>query len=96
MSGKWLPAKAIDISLGGYRFKIPKKETDGFSFEMEDRILVYFTLSDAQVMLVGKATRVVTKDGLWEVGVGFDSLPAKIEKKLFEFIRQQEILWRDE
>jgi c-di-GMP-binding flagellar brake protein YcgR len=97
MSVKWLPAKAIDISLGGYRFKISREYTGGLSFEMDDRILVHFAFSDvSQVMLLGKVTRVVMEGGFWEIGVGFDSLPAKIEKKLFEFIRQQEMLWRDE
>jgi c-di-GMP-binding flagellar brake protein YcgR len=97
MSVKWLPAKAIDISLGGYRFKVSREEAAGLSFEMDDRILVHFSFADVpQVMLVGRVTRVVQEGGFWEVGVGFDSLPAKIEKKLFEFIRQQEMLWRDE
>jgi c-di-GMP-binding flagellar brake protein YcgR len=97
MSVKWLPAKAIDISLGGYRFKISMEETGGFSFEMDDRILVHFSFADVpRVMLIGKVTRAVTEGGFWEIGVGFDSLSAKIEKKLFEFIRQQEMLWRDE
>jgi hypothetical protein len=44
------------------------------------------------LMLPGKATRVVLENKSWEVGVGFDFLPAKIEKKLFEFIRQQEFM----
>jgi hypothetical protein len=96
MSGKWLPAKAIDISLGGYRFRISEDDADMFAFETDDRILLYFTLDEARLMLAGKATRVVREGGFWTVGVGFDSLPAKIERKLFEFIRQQEISWRDE
>jgi c-di-GMP-binding flagellar brake protein YcgR len=96
MSEKWLPAKAIDVSLGGYRFKISKEDSGELVFETDDRILVYLVLDADQLMLTGKATRVVREDGFWEVGVGFDSMPAKIEKKLFEFIRQQEILWRDE
>ena len=96
MSAKWLPAKAIDVSLGGYRFKISKEEAGGISFENDDRILVYFTLADSQLMLTCRATRVAMEGGFWEVGAGFDSLPAKVERKLFEFIRQQEILWRDE
>jgi c-di-GMP-binding flagellar brake protein YcgR len=96
MSGKWLPAKAIDVSLGGYRFKISKEDAGELVFETDDRILLYFTLSDARLILTGKATRITREGVFWEVGVGFDSLPAKIERKLFEFIRQQEILWRDE
>ncbi|MDR1132628.1 MAG: flagellar brake protein [Synergistaceae bacterium] len=96
MSGKWLPAKAIDVSLGGYRFKLSKEDAGGLMFETDDRILLYFTLDYTNLMLTGRATRVAREGGFWEVGVGFDFLPAKIERKLFEFIRQQEILWRDE
>jgi c-di-GMP-binding flagellar brake protein YcgR len=97
MSVKWLPAKAIDISLGGCRFKIPREAAGRMFFKMDERILVHFTFADAPlVMLVGRVTRAAAEKGFWEVGIGFDSLPAKIEKKLFEFIRQQEILWRDE
>ena len=96
MSAKWLPAKAIDVSLGGYRFKILKEDVRGLSFNTDDRILLYYTLDEAQIILAGKATRVLTEGGFWIVGVEFDFLPAKIERKLFEFIRQQEILWRDE
>jgi c-di-GMP-binding flagellar brake protein YcgR len=96
MSGKWLPAKAIVVSLGGYRFKISKEDAGGLVFEKDARMLLYFTLGDAQSILAGKVTRVEREGGFWIVGVGFDSLPAKVEKKLFEFIRQQEILWRDE
>ncbi|MDR1581549.1 MAG: flagellar brake protein, partial [Synergistaceae bacterium] len=43
MSGKWLPAKAIDVSLGGYRFKISREDARGLAFETDDRILIYFT-----------------------------------------------------
>ncbi|MDR1578978.1 MAG: PilZ domain-containing protein [Synergistaceae bacterium] len=96
MSGKWLPAKAIDVSLGGYRFKISKEDAGGLAFEKDDRMLLYYTLGDVQMMLAGKVSRVEREGGFWIVGVGFDFLPAKIERKLFEFIRQQEILWRDE
>jgi c-di-GMP-binding flagellar brake protein YcgR len=96
MSSKWLPAKAIDVSLGGYRFKISKAEAGDLTFESDDRILVFFTLSEKQYMLSGRATRIVVNDGNWEVGVGFDALSSSMEKKLFEFIRQQEIMWREE
>jgi len=96
MSAKWLPAKAIDISLGGYRFKLSKAEAGNLTFESDDRILVFFTLSEKQYMLPGRATRVVLTKDVWEVGIGFDSLSSSMERKLFEFIRQQEIMWRDE
>lgn len=96
MSAKWLPAKAIDISLGGYRFKLPMAEAMGLTFESDDRILVFFTLSEKQYMLPGRTTRIVLAGSVWEVGVGFDSMSSSMEKRLFEYIRQQEIIWRDE
>ena len=96
MSSKWLSAKAIDVSLGGYRFKLPRAEAGDLGFEMEDRILVFFTLSEKQYLMAGRVTRVVQSFDAWEVGVGFDSVSSIMEKKLFEYIRQQEIIWRDE
>ena len=96
MSSTWRPAKAMDVSLGGYRFKLDKAEAGSLTFETDDRILVYFTLLGRQYMLSGRGTRIVQTAGAWEVGVEFDSLPSSMEKKLFEFIRQQEILLRDE
>ena len=96
MSTKWCPAKAIDISLGGYRFKVSKAEAGGLTFESNDRILMLFSLSENQYMLTGRGTRIVQTPDMWEVGVGFDSLPSNMEKKLFEFIRQQEMLSKDE
>jgi c-di-GMP-binding flagellar brake protein YcgR len=96
MSARWLPAKAVDISLGGYRFKIANEDADGLSFESDDRILVYFTLFEKEYLLQGRATRIVHTKDAWDVGVGFDSLSPSMEKRLFEYIRQQEIMWRDE
>ena len=96
MFSKWHPAKAIDISLGGYRFKINKADISDMTFETDDSILVLFTLSEKQYMLSGKGTRIIQTADLWEVGVVFDSMPASLEKKLFGFIRQQEMLMRDE
>jgi len=96
MFSMWLPAKAIDISLGGYRFKLSKADAGDMTFETNDRILILFTLSEGQYMLSGRGTRIVQTDNMWEVGVGFDSMPSSLEKKLFGFIRQQEMLTRDE
>ena len=96
MSSRWHPAKAIDISLGGYRFKLSKAEARGLRFETNDRILILFTLLEKRYMLCGKGTRIEQTADAWEVGVGFDSLPSNLEKKLFEYIRQQEMLLRDE
>jgi c-di-GMP-binding flagellar brake protein YcgR len=91
-----MPAKAIDISLGGYRFRLMKADAGELAFESDEGILVFFTLSDRQYLLPGKTTRIVQTRDAWEVGVGFDSLSSSMEKKLFEYIRQQEINWRDE
>jgi c-di-GMP-binding flagellar brake protein YcgR len=96
MSAKWSPAKAIDISLGGYRFKISKGDSGDLTFETDDRILVFFTLSEKQYIMPGRATRIVQTNDSWEVGISFDSVSSSMEKKLFEYIRQQEIMWRDE
>jgi c-di-GMP-binding flagellar brake protein YcgR len=96
MSAKWLPAKAIDVSLGGYRFKLLRADAEDLGFEMEDRVLVFFTLSGKQYLMSGRVTRVIPSFDAWEVGVGFDSVSSIMEKKLFEYIRQQEIIWRDE
>jgi c-di-GMP-binding flagellar brake protein YcgR len=96
MSSKWLPAKAIDISLGGYRFKLTKGDAGDLTFEPDDRILVVITLSDKQYLLSGRTTRIVKSGDSWEIGIGFDSLSSNMEKRLFEYIRQQEIMWRDE
>ena len=96
MTSRWHPAKAIDISLGGYRFKVSKADVGDLTFDSDDRILVLFTLAEQQYMMSGRGTRIVQTDKMWEVGVGFDSMPSSLEKKLFEFIRQQEMLTRDE
>ncbi|MDR2779784.1 MAG: flagellar brake protein [Synergistaceae bacterium] len=96
MSAKWLPAHAINISLGGYRFKISQEDAQGLRFEHGDKILVFFELSGKQYMFSGSAMRIEYSGNFWEVGVSFDSLPFVMEKKLFEYIRQQELIWHEE
>jgi c-di-GMP-binding flagellar brake protein YcgR len=96
MSAKWLPAHAINISLGGYRFKISREDSRGVRFEHGDKLLVFFELSGRQYMLMGSAMRIEYAENFWEVGVSFDSLPSIMEKKLFEYIRQQELIWHEE
>jgi c-di-GMP-binding flagellar brake protein YcgR len=96
MSAKWLPAYAINISLGGYRFKISKEDSHGLRFQQGDKILVFFELFDKQYMLSGSAMRIEYSGDFWEVGVSFDSLPSIMEKKLFEYIRQQELIGHED
>jgi c-di-GMP-binding flagellar brake protein YcgR len=96
MSVDWLSANAIDISLGGYRFKIADEDAPNAAFESDDRILVSLTLSEREYLQLGTATRILHSNQFWEVGVAFDSLSSSMEKKLFEYIRQQEIIGREE
>ncbi|MDR1020895.1 MAG: PilZ domain-containing protein [Synergistaceae bacterium] len=95
MSTSWLSAKAVDISLGGYRFVAGRSLVGDSIFELGDSMLVRFELASAEQMQTGRITRVTRKGDILEVGVGFDALPASVEKKLFEYIRQQEILSKD-
>jgi c-di-GMP-binding flagellar brake protein YcgR len=95
MDSKWLPARTIDISLGGYRFAIPDETAGSLIFESGDRILIRFELASQEQFHVGRATRIVHNKRAWEVGVRFDALPAITEKKLFEYIRQQERMNRE-
>lgn len=96
MSSRWMEAVVIDVSLGGYRFRLPFDVAGGAVFESKDRILLRFKLGNAFYFLSGRASRVARTDKAWEVGVGFDSVPVSVEKKLFEFVRQQEIMGRDQ
>lgn len=91
MTGKWSDAVIIDISLGGYRFKTQQD----VQCESGDKILVRFTLAEKEYFLLGRASRIRSQGGSLEVGVELDSLAFSVEKKLFEFIRQQELLGRE-
>lgn len=91
MTGKWIDAVVIDISLGGYRFKT---QSD-VQCECGDKFLVRFTLAGKEYFLLGRASRVCTQKNTLEVGVELDCLAFSVEKKLFEFIRQQELFGRE-
>jgi c-di-GMP-binding flagellar brake protein YcgR len=95
MSTAWLPAKAIDISIGGYRFVVNRGLVGNSIFELGDSMLVRFDLASAEQMQTGRITRIVRRGDNLEIGVGFDALPASVEKKLFEYIRQQEVMFRE-
>ncbi|MDR3355260.1 MAG: PilZ domain-containing protein [Synergistaceae bacterium] len=96
MSTHWMDGRALDISLGGIRFKIIDENADGHIFESGERVFVRFPLAGRQNFQLGRASRVVHVNGAWEIGIGFDSLPNSVERKLFEFIRQQEMTGRSE
>ena len=91
----WKPARALDISLRGTRFKLSDETAEGLTFESGDRLMIRFQLFGKEYFLQGRATRIVHADGIWEVGLGFDSIAISVEKKLFEYIRQQEIMGRE-
>lgn len=96
MGSKWLAAKATDISLGGYRFRMPDLIAEDLTYESGDRIMVRFELASREQFQVGRASRIVHEKGSWEIGVGFDGLATSVERKLFEYIRQQEIMLREQ
>ncbi len=95
MSVTWKPAKLLDISLRGTRFKLDDKTAGGLLFESGDRMMISFKLSDKEYFLSGRATRIMHADDTWEVGLGFDSVAISVERKLFEYIRQQEMMGRE-
>lgn len=94
MSVTWKPARSLDISLRGTRFKLDDKTAGGLTFESGDRLMISFEL-DKEYFLLGRATRITHEDDIWEVGLSFDSVAISVEKKLFEYIRQQEIMGRE-
>lgn len=92
----WKPATALDISLRGTRFRIDSDDDHGVYFESGDKLMMRFHLYGKEYFQAGSATRIVHDDDGWEVGMGFDSVAEKVEKKIFEYIRQQEIMGREE
>jgi c-di-GMP-binding flagellar brake protein YcgR len=96
MSMQWMQGRALDISLGGIRFKLADRNAGGSTFESGEMMLVSFQLAGKKNFQFGRTSRVVHADRAWEIGVGFDSLPSSVERKLFEFIRQQEMMGREE
>lgn len=91
MSGRWYDVNVMDVSLGGFRFK----GAIDMPVEKGHRFLLNFSLGKRILFLEGRASRVQTLDEqMWDVGVEFDSLPVSVEKALFEYIRQQEMLGR--
>lgn len=96
LTSRWLPATALDISLRGTRFKIFGEEAEDVVFTTGDKVMVHFDRLGHECFIIGTASRVVRNDDYWEVGVSFDSVAISIEKKLFEYIRQCEIMGRDD
>lgn len=96
MSAEWISARAIDVSIGGYRFRVTDEAAKGLYFETGDRVLIKFVLADKEYIQVGRTSRIVHDKSSWEIGVGFESLPVSVEKRLFEYIRQQEIMSREQ
>lgn len=96
LSSRWLAARAIDISLGGCRFRLSGEAAGAMRFESDERIFVRFELAGREHFQLGRTSRIKHEARVWEVGVVFDSVPLRVERKLFEYIRQQEIMGRDQ
>lgn len=95
MSMKWLRARSLDISIRGTRFRTLDDLPSSMIFSSGDKLMIYFDLFDSEYYLIGGATRVVHDDQMWEVGMEFASVPSSLEKRLFEYIRQQEFKGRE-
>ena len=96
MSSRWMDVKVTDISLGGYLFKLKNEIAGDLEFNSGDEIMLKFTLAGDAYFQTGRASRIVNDKKMWEIGVGFESLPASLEKKLFDYIRQQELQEREQ
>ena len=90
MQGQWFDARVVDVSLGGYRFKAPYKG----EIQQGDRFLLDFMLAGKKYYIEGRASRIRVEENSWDVGVEFDMLPRSVERALFEYIRQQEMMGR--
>ena len=96
MSGKWMDVKVTDISIGGYLFKLHNDTADELDFQSNDKILLRFVLAGNTYFQFGRTSRIVYDKKTWEIGVGFESLSSSLEKKLFDYIRQQELMGREQ
>jgi c-di-GMP-binding flagellar brake protein YcgR len=91
----WKHAKALDISLGGIGLKLDDGAAEGLVFEPGDRLMVCFELLGEKCFLTGRVSKIMHEDKMWKVGMGFDSIAISVERKLFRYIRQQEIMGRE-
>lgn len=96
MKVDWIAAKALDISLRGMRFRVDDSDAGDLTFDSGDRLMLSFELFGKKYYMSGSATRIVHEQKAWAVGVSFDSVAISVEKKLFEYIRQQEMLGRED
>lgn len=96
MAETWKGAKTLDISLRGMRFLMTNAVAGESEFTSGDKLAIKFSLYDHEYYLVGSATRIMHTDDAWEVGMSFDSVALSVEKKLFEYIRQQELMGRED
>lgn len=86
LEGQWLTAQAVDVSLGGLRFRLEHPMT----LHGQDRFLLRLPLGQAEYPVSVKLMRVGRFGEAWDVGAEFESLPRCAEKQLIDFIRVQE------
>lgn len=92
----WTPAKAEDISLRGMRFSIKRSDDEeDLGFVSGDKAILRFVLFEQEHYVIATATRVTADVDHQDVSVRFDTVPLSLEKKLFEYIREQELMGRD-
>lgn len=96
MSAKWLRARSLDVSIRGTRFVVIDELPHKMGFKTGDKLMIYIDVFDKEYYLIGGATRVAHKQQGLEVGVEFAAVPPSLEKRFFEYIRQQEIKGRQD
>jgi c-di-GMP-binding flagellar brake protein YcgR len=92
LEGRWFPALALDLSLGGMRVRVQQNR----GYEKGDRFLVRIPLFPGESWMVGKLMRLTVDAAVpgIDAGVEFESVTRQTEKVLLDLIRQQERVGR--
>lgn len=86
LEGRWLTGQAVDISLGGLRFRLEHP----LALRAQDRFLLRLPLGQEEYPVSARLMRVGRFGEAWDLGSEFESLPRCAEKTLIDFIRAQE------
>lgn len=89
-SESWFVVKVVDISQGGFRFKVKWSGT----FNENDDLLAYFILNQSYYYLLCRTTRIIHTVQGWDIGAKFDAVPSGVEKALLDYVRKQELSGR--
>lgn len=92
----WKKGVIKDISLGGVRFSVKSK--DNLSLGISDKVILAMTMEGFRYFIC--CTIVMLRrdndNSFVDMGVEFESIPGSMEKVFMHFIRQQELVSRDE